>query len=407
MSRSFLFPAEYSRKLPDPNFKGLERHILLARICDLPTGVPLDPNPREPNVNRKVYKEIRQSLLGEGGVHPGTFHLKHKGITIVAGDVRFVKRDGTNWCVVTLEEQSDTHPGHGILDGGHTYALFEEYLKLSQPGNDVLEGIPADQFVKVEILTNVDPDWIPDLAAGLNTSVQVQAMSLDNLAKRFDWLKDELRDEPYFEQIAWREGEQRELDARDIVAIMTCFNIKLYPNGLEELRHPIAAHEKKMNALKSFEDDPEEYLRMRPILKDILELSDRIRYEARNYWNAKEGGGRFGSLAFVDSRKRGEYVFPFIGQSHDQRMMDSALFPMLAAFRCMVEYGEDGNYRWKGGFSSVRERWAATAVSLVRTTHRASIEFANSPNKVGKSRNHWQQIYSLVQLSMLQAALTS
>ena len=43
--------------------------------------------------------------------------------------------------------------------------------------------------------------------------MQVQAMSLDNLAEKFDWIRDVLRDESYLKEIAWRENEAGEVGA--------------------------------------------------------------------------------------------------------------------------------------------------------------------------------------------------
>ena len=66
---------------------------------------------------------------------------------------------------------------------------------------------------------------MPEIAGGLNTSVQVQDMSLDNLEGLFEWIKDELKSEPYFERIAWKENQPGEFDARDIVSLLTKLNI--------------------------------------------------------------------------------------------------------------------------------------------------------------------------------------
>ena len=89
--------------------------------------------------------------------------------------------------------------GQGIVDGGNSYQLFLNHK--NHP------DLPDNQVVKFEILCGIPKDWIPDIAGGLNTSVQVQPKSLDNLAGKFDWLKDELGDAPYFSKIAWREND--------------------------------------------------------------------------------------------------------------------------------------------------------------------------------------------------------
>lgn len=379
MSSSFSFPTRIARRFPDPNFtdRGVERHILFVPASRVPTGLPFDPNAREPNINRRVYRTIESSLLNLEG-EPGTFHLKHRGITLVASSI---KKKSDEEYTITFDD------GHGILDGGHTYALLTK---------DRDEDIPPDQFVKFEVLTNVPEEWIVDLAAGLNTSVQVQPMSLDSLAGRFNWIKEAIADKPYAGQIAWREGERGDFDARDIVSLLTCFNVGLYPNTGDD--QPIVAYEKKSQALRAYEEDQKSFEKLGPILTDILTLHDTIRRDSRKYWN--EAGGNFGGLAFVESKKRGNFSFPFTEMTSKYRLMNGALYPMLAAFRWMVE--EKGNkYRWRGGFTAVIERWEESAALLVRATAEASRELGRNPNAIGKSRNHWANLHARVAMNDL------
>lgn len=383
-TQKFTFFAPLARRIPDPVFfksHSMTRHIFFVPVRKVPKGLPLDPNARVPNVNRRVYKEIEGSLLNQEAI-PGTFHLKHKGITIVAEKVEQV-REGQY--VVTLARNQ------GVLDGGHTYELLTK---------DREEELPENQFVKFEILTNVDQDWIVDIAAGLNTSVQVQAMSLDNLAGLFGWIKELIRDEPYFKEIAWKENESGDFDARDLISLMTCFNIDLFPNKKDT--QPVIGYEKKSLALKFFEEKPKTYERMKPILKEILVLHDTISCDSRDYWN--EAGGKFGNLAFVEDRKRGEFTFHFTGKTSKYRLMNGALYPMLAAFRWMVE--EDGKakvLRWRGGFKEVLRRWESSAEELLRMTFQVSNELGRNPNAIGKSRSHWANLHARVAMRDLMA----
>lgn len=383
-NQTFSFAARLARKVPDPVFEQshrVTRYILFVPVRSVPAGIPQDPDPRVPNINRQVYREVEESLMEEDG-EPGTFHLKHKGITIVAEKVE--SRDGEH--IVTIRK------GQGILDGAHTYALLNKHRED--------DDLPTDQFVKVEILTGVPTGWIPEIAGGLNSSVQVQPMSLDHLAGKFDWIKKELRDADYFGKIAWRENEQGEMDARDIISILTCFNVELFPN--DGVQHPVTAYEKKSQALKLFEEKEDSYKKLRPLLKDILRLHDTIRHDSRKYWNA--AGGSFGKLAFVEHRRRGDFEFPFIGQKSEYRLTSGALYPILAAFRWMVEEDpKNGDFRWRGGFGSVLERWESSAEELLRTTAQASGELGRNPNAVGKSRSLWSNLHSRVGLRDMMA----
>src|ERR1700733_4963987 len=107
LMKSFYFSAPLARRIPDPLFKnvhGLERHLFVVPVRTMPRDLPLDPNARRPNTNRRVYKLVEQSLLNKSG-EPGTFHLKNKGITIIASRV---EARGSDKYEIFLE------PGHGI-----------------------------------------------------------------------------------------------------------------------------------------------------------------------------------------------------------------------------------------------------------------------------------------------------
>lgn len=376
----FCFEPVFARRFPDPNFKnthGAERHYFMMPVGKMPTGIGLDPNARNPNIRKRVYKVVEESLLNQDGSDPDTFHLKNKGIVIVA---KSVKQDGDNRYQVSM-----TTGLHGIVDGGHTYELIKKHL-----GN---EALPMDQYVMVEIRVGVD-DWITDIAGGLNTSVQVQAMSLDNLAGTFEWIKTELKKEPYFDTIAWSENDPGEFDARDIISLMYIFNVELFPNNKDA--HPLDGYKVKSNVLKDFENKGKSFQRMKPILRDILKFHDVVRMNARHIYN-KETGGKGGALAFMDHRKKGKFNFPFIGETDNHRVMNGALIPMLAAFRWYVETDlVSMDMCWRGGFKSVVKSWEKIGAELMRATIETSNELGRNPNAIGKSKNHWANLHARV-----------
>ena len=179
---------------------------------------------------------------------------------------------------------------------------------------------------------------------------------------------------------------------------MTCFNVDMFPNKKDT--QPVIAYEKKSLALKFFEDNPKTYQRLEPILKDILILHDTVRCDSREYWN--EAGGKFGHLAFVEGRKRGEFTFPFTGKTSEYRLMNGALYPMLAAFRWMVnDDGKGKVVRWKGGFKEVLRRWEGSAEELLRMTFQVSNDLGRNPNAIGKSRSHWANLHARVAMREL------
>ena len=380
MERTFRFRPVVARRFPDPNFRkqyGAERHLFIMPVKGLPADLPLDPNARRPNVRKRVYQGVRNSLLELDEGQSGTFHLKNKGITIVAESVRQSTKNEEEY-VVKLRSGV-----HGILDGGHTYKLIMDHMA----------NLPDDQFVQVDVRVGIPDAWVPEIAGGLNTSVQVEDMSLDNLAGEFDWLKKLLEKEPYFRHLAWSENDAGEYDARDIISMMMAFNIGLYPNDADD--HPVASYEKKSLALKAFEEKPKTFKALKPIVKDILLLHDVIAQEARGLWNA-ETGGKGGALAFMEKRTSGVWKFIFSGKSGEYRLFSGALYPMLAAFRWYVKAKPDGTFGWRSDFAEVLAAWQAIAPELVRATLHQSNELGRNPNAVGKSRNHWANLHTRV-----------
>ena len=378
MELSFLFRPFAGRRIPDPNFKktlGAERHLFLMPVSGLPAGLPFDPNARRPNIRKRVYSDVLKSLKNEDG-EPGTFHLKNKGITIIAESVR---SRGEDEYTVKLRKGV-----HGIVDGGHTYKLIR----------DNVDALPDNQYVLVEVRVGIPDKWVPEIAGGLNTSVQVQDMSLDNLAGDFDWLKRIISHENYHDRIAWSENDPGEFDARDLIALLMAFNIDLYPNDHDD--HPVSAYEKKSMALKAFDENPRSFKALKPIVKDILVLHDTIAKEARDIWN-NETSGNGGALAFMEKRKSGTWEFIFSGETSEYRLYDGALYPMLAAFRWHLKKNtRTGLVSWRGGFASVVAAWRSVATELVRATLNQSNELGRNPNAIGKSRNHWANLHARV-----------
>jgi len=387
--RKMVVHADYSRRFPDPlNKQGLRRlanvehHILLCKAANLPDGIPTTPNPRAQKTDKAIYKEVRESLLD---LNDTTFHLKNKGITVIAKKV-IPSEDKRSVEILFGEED-------GIVDGAHTYKIILENR----------DDCPPNQYVKVELLTGIPQDMVEPIAGGLNTAVQVQAMSLANLAHKFDWIKELLQDEQYAGEIAYKENEDGQFSIRDIVALMTLFNI-----GLKEFKkggkHPKEAYTSKAVCLEYYIKHEKSYRKLKGLLKDILDLYDMIHLEGQNLYNTKYKG-KAGRLAFYQSRKRGEYKFVFTNNKKKFRLYDGALYPILGSFRFLVEES-DGVYEWKtGSFEGVKKIWREIGADLIHSTKVTSDSRDRNPNAIGKDENHWDNLYKTVALAYLQKTI--
>lgn len=390
-------PAFESRRISHPVFKSINKYWLTVKANDFPSGISSAANAREPvGLNRMVYRDVRASLEGKEAI-PGSFDLMNKGITILALNVRLVDKDEQIF-EVTVDDKEG-----GIVDGAHTAKIIE---KCNADGTT-----HSDQYVEVFIRTGVEDDLITDIARGLNTGMQVAPKSIYNIDGVFDWLKTEVKGQPYENLISWRESDNADYDVRDLISVLELFNIFDFPN--DGGKHPISAYEKWSIPLEKFAKDYEEnhgrrlseskYHRLRPILRDALTLYDHIRHDFRESHN--EAGGRAGKMNIVEEAPKGRALnFPFAAlHPSGYRLTKGASYPMLAAFRNMVVVDSDGTASWQGGFKSVLRLWRESSEELVEETYNATKEIGRMPDQLGKNRKHWDNLHMKIQLRLLRA----
>ena len=389
-----------SRKVSHPVFRSISKYWLTVKATDFPSGISSAANAREPvGLNRMVYRDVRASLEGSDAP-PGSFDLMNKGITILALNVRLIDK------VKQIYEISVDDKEGGIVDGAHTAKIIETCNE---------EGTThQDQYVEVFIRTGVEDDLITDIARGLNTGMQVAQKSIYNIDGVFDWLKEEVKGKPYEDMIAWRESDSTDYDVRDLISILEMFNVFDFPNDCG--KHPISAYEKWSIPLEKFATDFEanrnklkqsKYYRLRPILHEALTLYDHIRHDFREIHN--EAGGRGGSMSIVEEAPKGRRLeFPFAElPPGDYRLTKGASYPMLAAFRNMVELDSSENARWLGGFKSVLHMWSEAGQELVEETYNATREIGRRPDQLGKNRKHWDNLHMKIQLRLLRAQVAA
>ena len=380
MVDQFDFHTAFARRVPDPNFQkdGMERYVFLMRCKDMPLGVGNDPNARTTNTSRKVYKGIRDSLLNDDGSKEGTFHLKNKGITIIAESVEQVNsptnKSGNKHFVVKIGNL------HGIVDGGHTYQIITDNKK----------DAPDDQYVKVEILTKIPEDWITDIAGGLNTAVQVQQMSLFNRDGKFIWLKGIT--DPAGIKIGWTENDGEDFDISDVARILCVFNVEIFPNT--DPQQPTKAYGNKNAALDLYDSRIATFKRMQGIVLDTLTLHDVIASTAKTKWNSIKRGNKGGSLKMIKSKKT---FHPFIREEGDSRLIPAALYPILSAFRRFVVQKETtGEMHWITDFKNILDFWDKHAAEMLKTTYDKSVDLKNIMNALGKDSSHWKTLHASV-----------
>jgi hypothetical protein len=379
--------SEISRQWPDPLNKitvgepvHIEHHMFTMRALDLPEGFSMAPNPREQNTNKRVYRDVRDSL---DDVDNPTFHLKNQGITILASKVEYSPHKET--ATISFGD------GHGISNGAHTYSIIQASREAGT--------CPPDQYIKLEVLTGVPQYLAPDITGGLNTAVQVDDASLMNLEGRFEWVKDALSHTPYGDKISYKQNEDGVFHITQILALMHLFNVNknVYPS------HPKEAYTSKSQCLKVYDSDEASFQMLKPILPEILELHDYVHINSREAYNKQTKGSAGAMTGVYFHKKKGVHNFIFINAQNEYKLYDGALYPMLGSLRFLIEQKPgDDVYSWKlGSFKEVLAFFDSVAPDLVDTTYKTSLVYGRKPNAIGKDDNHWDNMYKTVALKFL------
>ena len=384
------------RKIPNPYAKSNsevekkpEMYVLICDVLDVPEDIPMQTNPREQKLTTNVAKKIRESLTNHS---ERDFYLLNRGILISASNITYDNASGE----VSLS--FDDLAVHGNVDGGHTYKIIKECRKELQVG---------EQYCKIEVLTGVE-DIFEQLAAARNTSVQVPDASIAELEKRFESLKSTFKDEPFSNDINYKQNDIKRIDIQDILTLLYLFNIDKYPtSSLTDF--PISGYSGKkvctdayINASRQYENDQfhNPYEKMKPIIVDIIKLYDKIESSMGDFYKEDTSGGKYGRVKGVATHQDGKP--PFRSKFYQNKMKyispNGFLIPILGAFRALVIEGEDGKYKWVKDPFEVLEQVGST---LVNTTVDMSRQLGNNPNATGKSQPLWMNLFMCVKMQTM------
>lgn len=386
LKKTFKIVGSTFRKLDDPFENGeSKKYVFYADIHEVPEGIPMATNPREQKLTSGVAKAIETSLCSNDGY----FHLKNRGIVISAQKVSF--NNQTNEVTIVF----DNDLSHGNIDGGHTYKLICEHKD---------EHPRLNQFVQFEVMTGVE-DIIEDLARARNTSVQVDEKSMAELAGKFDPIKEGIEGMPFYRRIAFKMNQMeldaesgknlKMIDARDIVAIISMFDIEKYTSDTQ----PLQAYSAKGSILNIYLKNPEYYRSFVNIAPDIFDLYDTIETEFAEAYN--NGGKRYGAKKFA-GYKEGKIIGKSKFGQNDlyYKIPDGLLYPTLAAFRSLIQKNHNTQkYEW---VENPLDVWERCKNDLVGKVMNFAGSIGDNPNKVGKDSNIWGLAYMAVTFAKTQ-----
>lgn len=374
--------------------EGKKIYLAVLKAKDLPKDLEewRGINPRDPNKSSGVAKRIAESLQNQ----PECFLFRNRGLTLLSESVSFNNESN----ILAVEFSDKTM--HGLLDGGHTYAVIRETFD-SLAEDEKADSNLNNAYVKLEILEGItSKDETTEIVGARNTSTQVREQSLANLSQHFDVIKDILKNEPYANRIAYKEtefsedGSRKDIDIKEILSYLICFDRE----GFGDNNHPIIAYSGKSSVLRyaDAEDNRQRLQKYLPLLPQILVLRDEIYEQMPAAWN--DIGGKFGALEGVNRKKQDSVELPFKNIKTSYAIPSSFIYPILASFRALVKVTDEGCL-WKASPVSFFNKHKK---ELVGRLVEQALVFRN-PNKLGKEKTVWQSCYDYVVLTSLKLGL--
>lgn len=388
------FPVVSFRKLPSPyEENGSKTYIAVVDVKEVPKTLEewRKINVRDAKTKSAVSRAIRDTLKDD----PNSFFFLNRGITLIVDKAEY--NNQSNY----LELEVCDPNFNGLLDGGHTYSVIREYLE----GLSEKELTDFNAYVKIEIIEGItDRELITNIVEARNTATQVKEQSLEEHRKSYETIHAILDKQIYGNNIAYKEyelmedGTPKDIDIKEILSYLICFDTDSFDNN----KHPIKAYSTKASVVQHFKTNNLGLEKFIPLIPQILELRDHIYLELPEAY--KNGGGNFGNIKGViwtenKPRMEEEHLF-FLNKDSKYRIPSGFIYPILAAFRNLVEVKEN-KCIWKADpikfFDSLKEELATTVV-------KQAIEFKN-PNKLGKDEATWKLCYGAVEVAVLRRGL--
>jgi hypothetical protein len=390
---TFSIPVFSVRRIETPyeRARGYRNYVAVVDASHLPDLSDWrEINVRDPKSRGRVPNAIRNTFNEKCD----EFFFMNRGLVIAAEKVDFKDGGGEKRIDLIMRDPAI----HGLLDGGHTYRVVTESA-------EVLPSHEPPRYLRMEIITGFDRETISDVVEARNTSNQVRDESLANLREEFEPLKEVLRSEPYFEQIAWSEyeelatGKAKPIDVRDIISYLITFDTTSFNSTTQ----PLIAYKDKRACLRHFQQHKQHLRKLYPLTPDILKLWDEIHEKWASWYpegREEEAGihGRFLKLTAVVPNAP-ETLF-FKGTTAKYRMPEAYKYPILSAVRAAIKVQNRGA-RWSTDPFQLLQETGPQLTTVVGNTVRAT----NNPNKVGKDVGTWSSCYLVVE-SALRGTMT-
>jgi hypothetical protein len=362
-----------------PHYNQVTEHSFYIRACDLPAGLPSDCNPRQQNIEKGIYRKITASFCDKEDL---SFLLKNNGITILADNVSEDKSLPFGDRVLAITIPDDL----GVVNGKHSYNIIRKFAEQN-----------PDQYVRVIVLEGLDEDLIPRIAEGLNTSMQISALSIANFRSEFDTIHKILADKPYYNFLKFEDNDdETTIDGKALLNHMwVCCpafyvgNSKKHASGIYNTRnviHDTGFLAEDSNPVKT------ELLRMVPLLPDIIEISMHLLYNTADlYTNLK--APRKANIYNENSLFDDKLKAPFLDPKNTKKLRQLRLayvYMILAGLRYCITYDAAKDcYAWTMSSAQLVEIVNAAIRPCLSLVVSRFTEFGGNQNSTQRDVHTW------------------
>ncbi len=392
--KKLCLKAKEFKKMDDPVDKDSKhvKYVCYVQANSIPQEIDewMETNPREQKMSTNVAQKIINSLIDNV-----LFHELNRGILLSAYKVEWNNK------TEELEIFFDDPEIHGNIDGGHTLrAILEAKMKNSLPNN---------RYVFFEIFVGLDTPV--ELAAARNTSVQVDLKSIAELEKSFEVIKIAFKNVGFSNRIQYKMNEHYNkedisvIDVREVISILLMFSQEVYPfknsMGMLTETQPIQCYSGKEASLRKFlgfggsdekkqKSERERMIRnMAPIIKDIFELWETI--ESTFSTVSNKAGKRYGTRKYAKFDSNNFVGKTFFGEIPLHYVIPKGLmYPLVGAFRALIQINDDGSYYWKVAPKDVWEAIGQKLVTIILD------EKTENPDVIAKNSNLWSNLFKEV-----------
>lgn len=365
---------------------GREIWTVSVSVSDLPLGLKLGPNARYATLSNRPARAMLETLRND----PKAFVFRNNGIMIVADSISVEGNRVTIRCKEPGPD--DDSPGHGVLNGGHTYTVLTEALRRASSGDAAFKYAP-EATVVLTIATNVDEEDVWKISLARNTSEKVPLHALRELAGDWSVLKDALP-ESFRSRVAFKPNEPGSEDAlydvTDLVRRLALINNRMFP--AESGVHPVKAYTSIGSLVKQFKK--EDFLEVAPLLPDVLKLEDLI----VQFWDNSRGKGE-GKIAIGKATGVTRETTTLIsGTSVGISLPAPFVLPVIAAFRVFIKDG-----RWSLPIEQLWEKYGSRTIEALWEAYKG--EGKSSPAVFGRSKSSWAAACDLTKMAAIQMGL--